>query len=59
MVRFALEHPEHQNFRRWVLATRDANAVYAGCGFEQIDNPERWMIYHPPGAPQWERSAAE
>ncbi len=25
MVRFALEHPEWQGLRRWVLATRDAH----------------------------------
>lgn len=56
MVRFALEHPEHQGFRRWVLATKDANGVYAGCGFVQIDNPERWMIYRPEGQLQWDRT---
>src|SRR4051812_31523693 len=25
MLKFALEHPEHQGLRRWVLATKDAH----------------------------------
>jgi GNAT superfamily N-acetyltransferase len=47
MVRFALTHPEHQSLRRWVLATADAHAVYAACGFEPLSEPEKWMIYRP------------
>lgn len=50
MVAHALAHPEHQGFRRWVLATRDAHAVYQACGFEPLAYPERWMIYFPPGS---------
>lgn len=49
MMRFALEHPQHQDLRRWVLATRDAHEVYAKCGFEPLPNPERFMILKPPG----------
>ena len=52
MVRYALEHPEHQRFRRWVLATKDAQEVYAAAGFEPIDHPERWMAYRPEDAPE-------
>jgi ribosomal protein S18 acetylase RimI-like enzyme len=58
MVRYALEHPEYQGLRRWMLATRDAHEVYRGLGFETLPNPERWMAlfpeqicrdsYHPP-----------
>ncbi len=47
MVRFALEHPEHQGLRRWVLGTRDAHEVYRSCGFESLTFPERWMIHTP------------
>ncbi len=43
MVNFALEHPDHQNLRRWVLATRDAHDVYDACGFRPLPVPERWM----------------
>lgn len=49
MLRFALEHPAHQNLRRWVLATRDAHEVYASVGFVPIPNPERFMILKPDG----------
>lgn len=47
MVRFALAHPEHQELRRWLLATQDAHGVYEACGFRLIDNPERWMFLRP------------
>ena len=43
MISFALAHPEHQNLRRWLLATRDAHGVYRELGFEPLTNPERWM----------------
>ncbi|MBC8105997.1 MAG: GNAT family N-acetyltransferase [Anaerolineae bacterium] len=48
-MRFALDHPQHQNLRRWVLATRDAHDVYAKCGFSPLPNPERFMILKPRG----------
>jgi GNAT superfamily N-acetyltransferase len=47
MVRFALDHPEHQGFRRWILASRDAQNVYAPLGFDPIPNPDKWMIHIP------------
>jgi GNAT superfamily N-acetyltransferase len=51
MVRFALEHPEHQGLRRWLLATRDAHPIYREVGFVPLPNPERWMsIQRPPPA---------
>jgi GNAT superfamily N-acetyltransferase len=51
MVRFALEHPEHQGLRRWLLASRDAHDVYRAVGFETLPTPEKWMTYIPePGA---------
>ncbi len=43
MVAFALNHPDHQNLRRWLLATQDAHGVYASLGFQPLPNPERWM----------------
>jgi GNAT superfamily N-acetyltransferase len=36
-------HPDLQNLRRWVLATRDAHGLYRQFGFTGIPNPERWM----------------
>ncbi len=47
MMRYAQSHPEHQGFRRWVLATRDAQGLYETCGFKLIPNPQNWMIYFP------------
>lgn len=51
MVRYALDHPEHQGLRRWMLATQDAHGVYAACGFEPLASPERWMVRNDPGNP--------
>ncbi len=50
MVAFALNHPDHQNLRRWLLATKDAHGVYASLGFEPLQEPERWMaiMYRKP-----------
>jgi ribosomal protein S18 acetylase RimI-like enzyme len=51
MVRCALAHPEHQGFRRWLLKTKDAQGVYAACGFAPVAEPGHWMDYRPPDAP--------
>jgi GNAT superfamily N-acetyltransferase len=47
IVRYALDHPEHQGFRRWFLATMDAHGVYEKCGFRLPYHPDRWMEYRP------------
>ena len=36
-------HPDLQGFRRWMLATRDAHALYAKFAFTPLSNAERWM----------------
>ena len=36
-------HPELQGFRRWILLTRDAHALYRAVGFTPLAAPERWM----------------
>ena len=38
-----LSHPRLQGFRRWVLATKDAHALYTRFGFIPLHRPERWM----------------
>lgn len=43
-----VEHPEVQNLRRWVLATRDAHGLYARHGFKPLASPDRWMDRHDP-----------
>ena len=44
MVRFSLDHPELSDFYQWLLATRDAHAVYSAVCFNLLTNPERWMM---------------
>jgi GNAT superfamily N-acetyltransferase len=36
-------HPLLQNQRRFMLATRDAHALYEKYGFKSLSKPERWM----------------
>ncbi|MDO9489567.1 MAG: GNAT family N-acetyltransferase [Sphingomonadaceae bacterium] len=36
MVGFLMAHPELQNLRRWMLATRDAHRLYSQFGFDPI-----------------------
>ena len=43
LVRVLRAHPELQQLRRWLLATRDAHGVYAPLGFVPLAAPERWM----------------
>lgn len=38
-----LKHPQLQNLRRWMLATKDAHSLYAKFGFAPLDPPERFM----------------
>jgi GNAT superfamily N-acetyltransferase len=38
-----LAHPELQDLRRWVLATKDAHTLYSKYGFTPLNKPERWM----------------
>jgi len=38
-----LSHSELQQFRRWVLATKDAHELYRKFGFRELKRPERWM----------------
>jgi GNAT superfamily N-acetyltransferase len=38
-----LAHPQLQGFRRWLLATKDAHALYEQFGFRPLAQPERFM----------------
>jgi ribosomal protein S18 acetylase RimI-like enzyme len=44
LVRHAMEHPEFQDVYLWLLATRDAQAVYRKAGFGPLPAPDNWMI---------------
>ena len=37
-------HPDLQDVRRWMLATRDAHGLYSQFGWVPLDPPERWMM---------------
>lgn len=43
LMEVVLSHPELQNMRRWMLATRDAHDLYRQCGFEQLGDPGIFM----------------
>lgn len=44
MVEFLLEHPDLQDMKRWLLATKDAQSLYTRLGFEPLRNPQHWML---------------
>ena len=43
-----IAHPELQNLRRWMLATRDAHALYQKFGWKALESPQRLMERHFP-----------
>ena len=51
LVEVISAHPELQGLRRWLLATRDAHALYARVGFEPLPAPERFMQRLAPSGP--------
>ena len=36
-------HPDLQNLRRWMLATKDAHALYRRVGYTPLGQPDRFM----------------
>ena len=50
LVETIVAHPELQGFRRWVLLTRDAHALYRKVGFTDVAKPERYMERWTPDA---------
>ncbi|MEJ7812831.1 MAG: GNAT family N-acetyltransferase [Gemmatimonadaceae bacterium] len=47
LIAAVLRHPELQGLRRWVLVTRDAQALYRKHSFVPLANAERWMVRLP------------
>ena len=45
LMKSIMSHPDLQGLRRWMLATRDAHALYAQFGFIALDNPDRFMRF--------------
>ena len=48
LIQSILNHPELQELRRWALATRDAQGLYAQFGFKTVENPENEMLLRFP-----------
>lgn len=45
-----IKHPDLQNLRRWILATKDAHSLYEKFGFHALKFPDRWMEKPAPNA---------
>lgn len=43
LMETVIAHPELTRLRRFMLATRDAHALYEQYGFQGLSAPERWM----------------
>jgi GNAT superfamily N-acetyltransferase len=50
--------PRLQGLRRWMLATRDAHALYSRYGFRPLAAPDRMMERHDPDVYRRKRDAA-
>jgi GNAT superfamily N-acetyltransferase len=50
LLQSIVSHPDLQNLRRWMLATRDAHGLYRKVGFTELHTPERWMELFTPHA---------
>lgn len=48
LTEIIITHPALQGFRRWALATKDAQELYRKFGFAELKRPERWMERHDP-----------
>jgi GNAT superfamily N-acetyltransferase len=48
LIEAVLDHPDLQNLRRWLLATRDAHELDARYGFAALAEPGRFMMRHDP-----------
>lgn len=48
LVQAIMSHPDLQGLKRWQLATKDAQGLYAKFGFTPLATPERWMEIRKP-----------
>lgn len=48
LVETVMAHPELTGLRRWLLATRDAHALYRRFGFRPVADPSIFMTLHDP-----------
>jgi len=50
LLKVIVEHPDLQNLRRWILATKDAHGLYEKFEFYALRHPDRWMEKTAPNA---------
>ena len=50
LMETVISHPDVQDLRRWILATRDAHELYRRYGFVGVTFPHRWMERAAPDA---------
>ena len=43
LMEVIVTHPELQDFRRWILLTKDAHGFYKKVDFTEVKTPERYM----------------
>ena len=43
LMEVVVTHPELQDFRRWILLTKDAHGLYKKVDFTEVKTPERYM----------------
>jgi GNAT superfamily N-acetyltransferase len=48
LMRTILDHPDLQNLRVFLLATRDAHGLYERFGFRSLDDVGRFMAVQDP-----------
>ena len=48
LLQTILDHPDLQNLRLVLLATRDAHGLYQRFGFQSLAEPDRWMAIQNP-----------
>ncbi len=48
LMTYIMKHEKLQGLRRWVLATRDAQGLYAQFGFEPLSHPQNFMTIAKP-----------
>ena len=53
LMRAILDHPDLQNLRVFLLATRDAHGLYEKFGFRSLAEPERMMAIQNPDSDRY------
>lgn len=43
LIATVMSHPDLQGLRRWTLATSDAHGLYRQFGWDDLQNPDKWM----------------